>query len=277
MANIEFIEELDAAAEIGIDGIGLFRSEFLFINRVAPPDEEQQYAHYSAIIRCMAGKPVTIRLLDIGGDKAWLYQLVTDHHYGGANPALGLRGVRLLLRWPLLLKTQLRALLRAGEEGPLHILVPMVTCYDEMAQVRTLAKQIHRELGLKNPLSIGAMIEVPAAVLVADSLAQVSDFFSIGTNDLVQYTLAADRSDEEVASLYQPDHPAIQQLIKLTAIAAKKAGIPLSVCGELAAHPEWTASFLNMDMHALSMSINSILPIRRTLSHIVYKPALSTS
>ncbi|MDX8405594.1 MAG: phosphoenolpyruvate--protein phosphotransferase [Mariprofundus sp.] len=274
MANIEFIEELDAADGIGIDGIGLFRSEFLFINCTTPPDEERQFSHYRAIIRRMAGKPVTIRLLDIGGDKAWLYQLVTDHHYGGANPALGLRGVRLLLRWPQLLETQLRALLRAGEEGPLHILVPMVTCHNEMAQVRQLAKHIHTELGLQMPLSIGAMIEVPAAVLIADSLAQVSDFFSIGTNDLIQYTLATDRSDEEVASLYQPDHPAIQQLIRYTATAAKKAGIPLSVCGELAAHPEWTAPFLNMDMYALSMSINSILPVRRTLSHQVYKPTL---
>jgi len=274
MANIEFIEELDAAEELGIDGVGLYRSEFLFLNRATVPDEELQYRYYAAIIRRMAGKPVTMRLLDIGGDKAWLHQLVTDIHYGGANPALGLRGIRLLLRLPELLSTQLRAMLRAGEEGSLHILVPMITSCDEMMQVRKLAEQLHRDLGLRQPLSIGAIIEVPAAVLVADALAEISDFFSIGTNDLIQYTLAADRSDEEVASLYQSNHPAIRQLIYQTAVAAKKAGIPLSVCGELAADPEWTATFLNLDMHALSMSLNSILPIRRFLSRQVYQSVL---
>jgi len=266
MANIEFIEELDAAESIGIDGIGLYRSEFLFINRLAPPDEQLQYDYYCQILQRMNGRPVTIRLLDIGGDKAWLYQLVTDHHYGGINPALGLRGVRLLLRWPELLQTQLRALLRAGEHGPLQILVPMVTCTDEMIQVRQMAEQIHQQLGLNNSISIGAMIEVPAAVLIADELAGYSDFFSIGTNDLIQYTLATDRSDEEVADLYQPDHPAIAFLITHTARAAKKAGIPLSVCGELASRPEWTSTFLNLELTSLSMSLNSILPIRRTLS-----------
>ncbi|WP_238701119.1 phosphoenolpyruvate--protein phosphotransferase [Mariprofundus erugo] len=276
MANIEFIEELDVADQIGIDGIGLFRSEFLFLNCKLPPDEEQQYRYYAAIIRRMAGKPVTMRLLDIGGDKSWLQQQDQHEHisYGGNNPSLGLRGIRLLLRCRQLLTTQLRAMLRAGEEGPLHILVPMVSNCDEMQQVRALAMQIRKELGLQSPLSIGTMIEVPAAVMIADDLAKVSDFFSIGTNDLIQYTLAVDRSDEGVADLYQPDHPAIQKLIYQTALAAKHAGIPISVCGELAAHPDWTETFLNLDMHALSMSLHNILPVRRLLSRQVYTPLL---
>jgi len=274
MANIEFLEELDIADQIGIDGIGLYRSEFLFLNCKVPPNEDLQYRCYAAIIRRMAGKPVTMRLLDIGGDKACLYKQATNRDYNGANPVLGLRGIRLLLRSPELLTTQLRGMLRAGEEGPLHILVPMVTSCNEMVLVRKLAEQLHRDMGLRQPLSIGAMIEVPAAALVADALAEISDFFSIGTNDLIQYTLAADRSDEEVASLYQPDHPAVQQLIYQTAAAAKRAGIPLSVCGELADNPEWTATFLNLDMHALSMNLSSILPIRRILSRHIYKSAL---
>ncbi|PIP02859.1 MAG: phosphoenolpyruvate--protein phosphotransferase [Zetaproteobacteria bacterium CG12_big_fil_rev_8_21_14_0_65_54_13] len=274
MANIEFLEELDMAEQIGIDGVGLFRSEFLFLNCKEQPDEDLQYRCYAAIIRRMSGKPVTMRLLDVGGDKACLYKQATNRDYSGSNPVLGLRGIRLLLRSPQLLSTQLRAMLRAGEHGPLHILVPMVTSRNEMLQVRKLAEQLHDGMHLKQPLSIGAMIEVPAAVLVADSLAEISDFFSIGTNDLIQYTLAADRSDDEVASLYQPEHPAIQQLIYMTALAAKKAGIPLSVCGELAANPEWTEQFLNLDMHALSMSMSNILPIRRFLSKQSYHPAL---
>ncbi|EAU53804.1 phosphoenolpyruvate--protein phosphotransferase [Mariprofundus ferrooxydans] len=274
MANIEFLEELDLADRIGIDGVGLYRSEFLFLNCKEIPDEEMQYRCYASIVRRLRGKPVTMRLLDIGGDKACMYRQATSRDYSGSNPVLGLRGIRLLLRSPRLLTTQLRAMLRAGEEGPLHILVPMVTCCEEMIEVRKLAEQLHHDMNLHQPLSIGAIIEVPAAALVADALAEISDFFSIGTNDLVQYTLAADRSDEEVASLYQPSHPAIKQLIYQTAVAAKKAGIPLSVCGELAASPEWTSTFLNLDMHALSMSLNNILPIRRHLSKQDYKPAI---
>ncbi|MDQ6993690.1 MAG: phosphoenolpyruvate--protein phosphotransferase [Mariprofundus sp.] len=275
MANIEFIEELDTIDEIGIDGIGLYRSEFLFLNRSEPPDEAFQFDYYCRLLDRLDGKPLTIRLLDIGGDKAWLYQLITENRFSGANPALGLRGIRLLLHWPALLHTQLRALIRAGEKGPLHILIPMVSNCDEVIQLRAIAEKIRAELGFHTPLSIGSMIEVPAAALIADALAEVSDFFSIGTNDLIQYTLAADRSDEEVAKLYQPNHPAIIQLIQLTAIAAKKAAIPLSVCGELAANPEWTATFLNLNMYALSMSLQHILPIRRTLSQQSYQPLIN--
>ncbi len=274
MANIEFPEEMDIATRVGVDGVGLYRSEFLFMNESILPTEEQQFQQYVTLIRSMAGKPVTMRLLDIGGDKPWLYHELDGHKYAGINPAMGLRGVRWLLREKKLMETQLRAMLRAGEEGPVQILIPMVTTCAEVEQVRELAVRCHQAMGLSNPVSIGVMIEVPASVFIADELARVSDFFSIGTNDLIQYSLAADRTDEEVAVLYRPEHPAILELIRMTAVAAKKADIPVSVCGELAANPVWTKTFLNLDMHALSMTLNNILAIRRYLSRQTYQPVL---
>lgn len=274
MANIEFPEEMAVATHVGADGIGLYRSEFLFLNEFTLPTEEEQFEQYATLVRHMAGKPATMRLLDIGGDKPWLYHELHGHAYAGANPAMGLRGVRWLLREKKLLETQLRAMLRAGEEGPLQILIPMVTTCAEVEQVRELAVRCHQSMGLSNPMTIGVMIEVPASVFIADQLAQVSDFFSIGTNDLMQYSLATDRTDEEVALLYRPEHPAIFELIRMTAIAAKKASIPVSVCGELAANPLWTETFLNLEMHALSMTLNKILNIRRYLSKKTYQPII---
>ena len=274
MANIEFPEEMDIVNRVGADGIGLYRSEFLFMNESALPTEEQQFKQYVMLVRQMAGKPVTMRLLDIGGDKPWLYHELEGHEYAGANPSMGLRGVRWLLREKKVIQTQLRAMLRAGEEGPVQILIPMVTTCAEVEQVRELAVRCHQSMGLSKPPAIGVMIEVPATVFIADELAGLSDFFSIGTNDLMQYALAADRTDEEVAVLYQPEHPAIFELIRLTAAAAKRAGIPVSVCGELAANPTWTEAFLNLDMYSLSMTLNNILAIRRYLGGQTYKPIL---
>jgi phosphotransferase system enzyme I (PtsI) len=274
MANIEFPEEMDIATRVGVDGIGLYRSEFLFINESSLPTEEQQFQQYVTLVRHMAGKPTTMRLLDIGGDKPWIYHELEGHEYAGNNPAMGLRGVRWLLREKKLIQTQLRAMLRAAEEGPVQILIPMVSTCAEVEQVRELAVRCHQAMGCSNPVEVGVMIEVPAAVFIADELAKVSDFFSIGTNDLMQYSLATDRADEEVAALYRPEHPAILELIRMTAKAAKKAGIPVSVCGELAANPVWTKTFLNLDMHALSMTLNNILTIRRYLSRQTYQPIL---
>ena len=271
MANIEFPEELDLAEQIGIDGIGLYRSEFLFINESRMPDETRQYEQYAKLIRRMHGKPVTMRLLDVGGDRPWLYSDLAGHEYAGANPAMGLRGLRLLLCNPELLRIHLSAMLRAAEHGPVRILAPMVTTSQEMAQLRDIAAQCKTRLGISQAVPIGSMIEVPAAAIMADEIASVSDFFSIGTNDLLQYTLAADRNDEEVAHLYQSGSEALKQLIMQTAAAAKKAAIPVSVCGELAADPEWTATFLNLDMEYLSMSASSILGIRRYLSRLTYQ------
>jgi len=274
MANIEFPEELDMAEQTGVDGIGLYRSEFLFINEPTMPDEQHQYEQYVKLVRRMNGKPVIMRLLDIGGDRPWLYSDLAGHDYGGANPALGLRGLRLLLRNPELLKTQLSAMIRAADEGPVRILAPMVTNTVEMEKVRDMAEQCRIQLGVTESIPLGAMIEVPATALIAGEMTKVSDFFSIGSNDLMQYALAADRNDEEVADLYQSDHGAVLQLIMLTASAAKKAGIPVSICGELAADPEWTATFLNLDMEYLSMSSSNILTIRRCLNRQTYQPLL---
>jgi len=274
MANIEFPEELDMAEHIGIDGIGLYRSEFLFINESSMPDEDFQAEKYGELVARMDEKPVVMRLLDVGGDRPWLYSDLAGHDYGGANPALGLRGARLLLRNPELLKIQLSAMFRAADEGPVHILVPMLTMAEEMEQIRDIAEQCRRRLGMTQSVPVGAMIEVPAAALIAEEMAKVSDFFSIGTNDLMQYTLAADRNDEEMAAFYKTDHDAILQLIYMTASAAKKSAIPVSVCGELAANPEWTSTFLNLDMAYLSMSASNILGIRRFLNRQIYEPLL---
>ena len=272
MANIEFPEELDVAESIGIDGVGLYRSEFLFINETKMPDEESQYMQYAALVKRMAGKPVTMRLLDVGGDRPWLYRDLAGHHYGGANPAMGLRGIRLLLRNKQLMKVQISAMLRAAEHGPVQILVPMVTAREEMEQVREAVEDCRMRLGIRQSVPIGAMIEVPSAALMAEEMASVSDFFSIGTNDLMQYTVAIDRNDEELASLYRAGESAVLQLIVMAASAARRAAIPISVCGELAAKPAWTSTFLNLDMAHLSMSLNNILPIRQFLSRENYKP-----
>jgi len=274
MANIEFIEEIDMADQVGVDGIGLYRSEFLFINEASMPTEDAQLRSYAEIVRRMQGKPVTMRLLDVGADRPWLYSDLAGHDYGGANPAMGLRGIRLLLRNPPLLERQLSAMIRAADIGPLQILVPMVTLADEMIQVREAADRCAKRLGVTTQPPIGAMIEVPAAALIAEQLASVSDFFSIGTNDLMQYTLACDRNDEEVAAIYQAGDKAIYSLIAQSAAAAKRAHIPISVCGELASNPDWLERFLNLDMDALSMSSSHILPIRRLLKRLRYHPVL---
>jgi phosphotransferase system enzyme I (PtsI) len=272
MANLEFKEELTQTHHVGAEGIGLFRTEFAFLQSRDMPSHHTQYQNYSHVIRSMQGAPVTFRLLDIGGDKPALFQQLSGYRYGGANPAMGRRGVRLLLHLPELLKHQLTALIKAAEDGPLSILVPMVTSVEEMEQVRDIIEACKHELGVTSHIPLGAMIEVPAAVMIARELAAVSDFFSIGTNDLIQYTLAADRGDEDVGAIYRPDHPAICQFIKISVKAAKKAGIPISICGELAADPDWTQTFLNMGMDSLSMSLNSILKIRKHLSHLKYQP-----
>ncbi|MDT8375379.1 MAG: phosphoenolpyruvate--protein phosphotransferase [Mariprofundaceae bacterium] len=272
MANLEFKEELRQTHQVGAEGIGLFRTEFAFLQSRDLPGHHTQHQHYKHIIRAMKGAPVTFRLLDIGGDKPDIFRQLSGYRYGGANPAMGLRGVRLLLHLPDLLKHQLTALIKAAEEGPLNILVPMVTSVEEMEQVRDMVEACKHELGVTGHIPLGAMIEVPAAVMIARELAAVSDFFSIGTNDLIQYTLAADRGDEDVGALYRPDHPAICQFIKMSVQAAREAGIPVSVCGELAADPDWTQTFLNMGMDSLSMGLNSILKIRQHLSHLKYRP-----
>ncbi|MDQ6955400.1 MAG: phosphoenolpyruvate--protein phosphotransferase [Mariprofundaceae bacterium] len=271
MANLEFREEAELAVALGVDGVGLFRTEFIFMQDVEIPSEIRQYQQYREIVKAMSGSVVTFRLLDIGGDKPALFQQLSGCHYNGENPAMGLRGVRMLLQWPAVLKAQVRAILRASEYGRVNILVPMVTNCSEMIAVREIVNACCKELGVSNTISVGCMIEVPGAVMIADDLAEVSDFFSIGTNDLIQYTLAADRGDEDMSYVYSPEHPAILQLIKMTVKAAHKTSIPVTICGELAANPEWTQVFLNLGLTGLSMSLNSVLMIRRHLSKLEYK------
>jgi len=272
MANLEFREEVELAVELGVEGVGLFRTEFIFMQDAVPPNETRQYEQYSEIVKGMKGSSVTFRLLDIGGDKPALFQQLSGYHYNGENPAMGLRGVRMLLQWPAVLKMQVRAILRASEYGDVKILVPMVTNCAEMVAVRDMVDECCDELGMQtNTVPIGCMIEVPAAAMIADDLAKISDFFSVGTNDLIQYTLAADRADEDVCCIYSPNHPAILGLIRQTVYAAHKAEIPVTICGELAANPEWTQTFLNLGLHGLSMSLNSTLMIRKHLSKLEYK------
>ncbi|MDQ6980873.1 MAG: phosphoenolpyruvate--protein phosphotransferase [Ghiorsea sp.] len=267
LANIEFIEEVAVAQQQGVDGIGLFRTEFLFMQNETLPSEAAQQAYYQHLIEGIKGKPVTFRLLDIAIDK--LKQIGdTKPLFEGENPALGLRGVRMLLQNKSLLKDQLRAIIRAGRDADISILVPMVTLPSEMVDVRQVVMEVCQELGVKQKVPVGCMIEVPAAALTAHVLARVSDFFSIGSNDLVQYSLAVDRTDEHVSYLYDAGHPAVKSLIQMTVDAAKKHAIPVSVCGELAANPAWLHTFLTMGITSLSMSARHVLQVREQLHHL---------
>jgi len=270
MCNVEFPEELGLAKQVGTDGIGLLRTEFAFLTAGEAPTESSQYRFYRRFVRAADDKPVTIRLLDIGADKRLAFHPLGNLHYHEENPALGLRGIRLLLRAPQLLRTQIRAIIRTATEGLVHLMVPMVTHVEQMVQIREIVNEEMVNLNLQPTLFIGAMIEVPAAVMIADELAAVCDFFSIGTNDLIQYTLAADRCNDDVLAegLALSDHPAIARMISLTAASAKRANIPISICGELAADPAWSASLIRMGITTLSMSSRQILPIRRHIRQL---------
>ena len=261
-ANLELPRELAQALAAGAEGIGLLRTEFLYMNRDDLPDEEEQCAALSEIVAGMAGRPVTVRTLDIGGEK--LATSLGPHVSEGLNPALGLRAIRLSLKRPKLLETQLAAMLRAGVCGPLRILLPMISTVYEVHEVRKCLHKVARRLkrrGVKiaDPLPpLGVMIEVPGAALVADSLANVADFFAIGSNDLTMYTLAIDRGEEQVAHLYNPLHPAVLRLVQFSIEAAFRARIPVSVCGEIAGNPRFTPLILGLGVRELSMTTNAL-------------------
>ena len=268
-ANLELPREISAALDAGANGVGLFRTEFMFMNRDNLPDEDEQYESLRTVVEGMGGKTVTIRTLDLGGDK--LAAALNNRFNVSDNPALGLRAVRLGRREPKLLETQLAAMLRAAAHGPVRILLPLITTVDEVAWVRELlvvvAKRLRRR-GAKLPDSLppmGAMIEVPGAALTADALAACSDFLAIGTNDLTQYTLAIDRGDDQVAHLYDPLHPAVLRLIQFTAQAALRARISVSVCGEIAGDPRYTALLLGLGIHELSMTPNTLPRVKRRI------------
>jgi phosphotransferase system enzyme I (PtsI) len=258
-ANVELPRERELAVAAGAQGLGLVRTEFLYMNREDLPDEDDQYAAYAALVRGMDGKPVTLRTLDIGGDKL-AGSIATE----GANPALGLRAVRLALKERRLLDVQLAAMLRASVLGKVRILVPMIGNADELRSVRAALHQAARRLrrrgiALPDPLPpLGAMIEIPGAALAADALAAEAEFFSIGTNDLIQYTLAIDRSDEQVAYLYNPLHPAVLRLIQFAVEAAARARIPVNLCGEMAGEVRFTALLVGLGLRNLSMAPGNI-------------------
>ncbi|MDX2028766.1 MAG: phosphoenolpyruvate--protein phosphotransferase [Alphaproteobacteria bacterium] len=256
-ANIELPRDVKGAMEAGASGIGLLRTEFLFMNRPDLPDEDEQFEALRKLVQKLDGWPLTIRTLDVGGEK--LATALGDRVGESANPALGLRAIRLGLRETKLLDTQLAAILRASAYGPLRILIPMVSSVGQMKQVRERLLQVEKRLlrrGVKlNGLPpLGAMIEIPSAALAADALAKVCDFFAIGSNDLTQYTLAIDRGDDRVADLYDPFHPAVLRLIQFTAAAAWRANIPVSLCGEIAGDRRAAALLLGLGLRELSMS-----------------------
>ncbi len=270
MANIELLSDIDAVKAAGAHGIGLFRSEFLFLNRSDLPSEDEQYASYKAVAEALDGKPVTIRTLDLGADK----QAPWGHSVAD-NPALGLRAIRLCLAEPGLFLTQLRAILRASAHGRVHILIPMLASFTELRQTLQRideAKESLRRDGLKfdEGIPVGGMIEVPAAALAAGFFAEQLDFLSIGTNDLIQYTLAIDRADDSVSHLYDPLHPAVLGLIQQTIRAGAKAGKPVSVCGEMAGDPLLTRLLLGLGLRSFSMHPASLLPVKQQVlrSHI---------
>jgi phosphotransferase system enzyme I (PtsI) len=274
LANIELPREAELAMHAGAEGVGLLRTEFLFMNRDDVPDEDEQYAALRQIVETMEGQPVTVRTLDIGGDK--LAPSLREHLGESANPALGLRAIRLSLKRRDLLDTQLAAILRAGVHGPVRILLPMISSTTEVKQVREALLQVARRLkrrGLKlpDPLPpVGVMIEVPGAALAADALTQVADFFAIGSNDLTMYTLAIDRGEEQVAHLYNPLHPAVLRLIQFATEAALRARIPVSVCGEIAGDPKFAPLLLGLGIQDLSMAANSLPRVKQRIRNLDY-------
>ena len=268
-ANIELPNEVDAVLDAGAEGIGLLRSEFMFMNRADMPSEDEQVAGLSKVVRKMKGKPVTIRTLDVGADKLGDGLGIKP----GPNPALGLRAIRFSLKRREVLDAQLRAILRVAALGPVRILVPMVSTPDEIRLVRRRLVYLMDKLKAedvavpKHLPALGVMIEVPGAALAADSLAQHADFFAIGTNDLTQYTLAIDRTDETVAYLYNSLHVGVLKLIEMTALSAQRNDIACSICGEMAGDPRLVPVLLGLGIRELSMSAASIPRVkRRTLS-----------
>lgn len=264
-ANIELPEEAADALAAGAEGIGLFRSEFLFMGRADLPAEEDQYEAYAAVVRAMAGRPVTIRTLDLGADKTLDGEVTV-----ATNPALGLRAIRYCLANPEMFNTQLRALLRAAAHGPIRVLFPMVSHMHEIHAARRALARAAEELraeGLAHnaEVQVGAMVEIPAIAIAIEPFAEALDFLSIGTNDLIQYVLAIDRGDTDVASLYDPMHPAVLRLIARTINAGERVGKPVSICGEMAGDVRVTRMLLGLGLTGFSMHPQQLLDVKKEI------------
>lgn len=267
-ANIELAEDISALKKSGADGVGLYRTEFLYIDRETPADEAEQLSAYRKIVRVLKGKPLTIRTLDLGGDKEF------DPEFQGPltqNPALGLRAIRRSLKDTELFKQQLRAILRASASGTVKILLPMITSDIELVQSLSILEQAKEELKSENKefdpdIAVGAMVEVPAAAISANILAKQLDFLSIGTNDLIQYTLAIDRIDDQVNYLYDPLHPSVLKLINITLQAGRRAHIPVAMCGEMAGDPRYTRLLLGLGLQEFSAHPSNLLEIKQIIN-----------
>lgn len=271
--NAEDTETIARARRNGAAGVGLFRTEFLFLRQRELPSEEEQFKVYRDAVIAMAGKPVTFRTLDLGADKAFGGPLEVARE---ENPALGLRGIRLSLQRKHLFIAQLRAILRASGFGPIRILLPMISAIEEVREARGLIEETMADLRrarvpLAEQIPLGVMIEVPAAALISNELARYAEFFAIGSNDLAQYVLAADRNNAQVSVAYDPMHPAFVRLLYLVADSARQAKRPLSVCGEIAGDPRYTALLIALGISDFSMHLNALNDVRDTAAKLSRK------
>jgi phosphotransferase system enzyme I (PtsI) len=267
--NIEFPEDMTAVKRVGGEGVGLYRTEFLFMNRLEPPNEDEHFDAYRRVIHALKGAPVTIRTLDLGADK----QIVDSRYHDAsfaANPALSLRGIRLCLKELNLFKPQLRAILRASALGQVRMMIPMVCDLQEIVQVNRILEEMRVELGRQSlkfdpAMQLGVMVEVPAMAICTDLVMPYVDFVSIGTNDLIQYSLAIDRNDETVNYLYNPLHPAVLRLIKMSVDAAKSAGKSISMCGEMASDSRYVRLLLGLGLRSFSVNPESYLEVKQVI------------
>ena len=270
-ANIENAEDIKALHKFGADGVGLFRSEYLYLNRDTLPDEEEQYGVYADIVKKMKGKPLTIRTVDLGVDKnpRWFGQNGTPN--GSLNPALGLTGIRLCLAEPVMFRTQMRAILRAAVHGPVRMMWPMITSLSEVRQclihLDTAQRQLTERGETFGTVSVGCMIEIPSAAMTVGSILKLTDFISIGTNDLIQYILSVDRGDDSVSHLYQPGHPAVLKTIQHIIRTANRMEKSVSICGEMAGDTTYTRMLLGMGLRRFSMNPNNLLPVKNIILH----------
>lgn len=267
-ANIGTPQEAQQAMKYGADGVGLFRSEFLFMDRDALPTEDEQFEAYRTAAQTMAGKPLIIRTLDVGGDKK-LPTLELPHE---DNPFLGFRAIRMTLSHPEIFLPQLRAILRAAAYGDVRVMFPMIGSMDQLREAKALLREQEQTLQAEGvptgPVKVGMMVEIPAAAVLAEEFAKEVDFFSIGTNDLTQYTLAVERGNAAVAHLYAPEHPAVLRLIAMTAQSAAERHIPCGMCGEAAGDPKLAPAFVGMGVNELSMSPRRVPAVRKLLSEL---------